>query len=286
MRLSLRKLAERTRTRREKLRISAAFELIDGIPNYNLYVGGQSVRSSRNEAAESRNPATGELFAKVQQAGAAETELAISAAHGAYEAWAATPVSAREAIFFRAADVLAAKTNEIVDVLIRKVRIDRRQSRLRSRLLLQYSEDRGRGDAKIAGGNDAAGGEPGQFGFTVRQPLGVMGEIAPFNAPFLLAMKKVVLALAAGNGFILKPSELTPVTELKIAEVFDEAGLLRLASSASSPGSHQEVGAAIFADPRVQIMRSQARRRPVAISRSKQRRRSSASRSKWAERAR
>src|SRR5580698_9479159 len=100
--------------------MSAAFELIDGIPNYNLYVGGKWVRSSRNEVAESRNPATGELFAKVQQAGAAETELAISAAHGAYKAWAATPVSAREAIFFCAADVLAAKTNEIVDVLIQE----------------------------------------------------------------------------------------------------------------------------------------------------------------------
>ena len=100
--------------------MSAAFELIDGIQNYNLYVGGKWVRSSRNEVVESRNPATGELFAKVQQAGAAETELAISAAHGAYKAWAATPVSAREAIFFRAADVLAAKTNEIVDVLIQE----------------------------------------------------------------------------------------------------------------------------------------------------------------------
>ena len=88
--------------------MGAAFELIDGIPNYNLYVGGKWIRSSRNEAAESRNPATGELLAKAQQAGAAETELAITAAHGAYKAWAATPVEAREAIFFRAADVLAA----------------------------------------------------------------------------------------------------------------------------------------------------------------------------------
>jgi acyl-CoA reductase-like NAD-dependent aldehyde dehydrogenase len=88
--------------------MGAAFELIDGIPNYNLYVGGKWIRSSRNEAAESRNPATGELLAKAQQAGAAETELAITAAHGAYNAWAATPVSAREAIFFRTADVLAA----------------------------------------------------------------------------------------------------------------------------------------------------------------------------------
>jgi vanillin dehydrogenase len=94
--------------------------VIDGTPNYNLYVGGKWIRSSRNEPAESRNPATGELFAKVQQAGAAETELAISAAHGASKAWATTPVSAREAIFFRAADTLLSRTKEIVDVIIQE----------------------------------------------------------------------------------------------------------------------------------------------------------------------
>jgi vanillin dehydrogenase len=88
--------------------MGAAFERVDGIPNCNLYVGGKWIRSSRNEAAESRNPPTVELFAKAQQAGAADTELAITAAHGAHKVWAATPLSAREAIFFRAADVLAA----------------------------------------------------------------------------------------------------------------------------------------------------------------------------------
>ena len=96
----------------------ASHEVIDGKPNYNLFVGGKWVRSSRNEVTESYNPATGELFAKVQQAGKAETEAAIAAAHGAYKAWAATPVFEREAVFFRAADVLASKTKEIIDVLI------------------------------------------------------------------------------------------------------------------------------------------------------------------------
>ena len=66
---------------------------------------------------------------------------------------------------------------------------------------------------------------PGQYSFTIRQPLGVIPGIAPFNAPFLLAMKKVVLALAAGNGFVLKPSEFTPVTGLNIAAAFDQARL-------------------------------------------------------------
>jgi acyl-CoA reductase-like NAD-dependent aldehyde dehydrogenase len=81
--------------------MSAASELIDGVPNYNLYVGGKWVRSSRNEAVESRNPATGEVFAKVQQAGAAETELAISAAHGAYSLGGDASVGARSHIFPR-----------------------------------------------------------------------------------------------------------------------------------------------------------------------------------------
>jgi vanillin dehydrogenase len=232
--------------------MSAAFELIDGVPNYNLYVGGKWVRSSRNEAVESRNPATGELFAKVQQAGAAETELAITAAHGAYKAWAATPVSAREAIFFRAADVLAAKTKEIVDVLIQESGSIAGKAGFEVGFCFDLLRTAA-AEMRRSPGETMPLTAPGQFGFTVRQPLGVIAGIAPFNAPFLLAMKKVVLALAAGNGFILKPSELTPVTGLKIAEVFDEAGLPPGLLSVV-PGLASEVGAAIFADPRVRMI--------------------------------
>src|SRR5580700_3365709 len=239
------------RTTRE-MGMSAAFDLIDGVPNYNLYVGGKWVRSPRNEAVESRNPATGELFAKVQQAGAAETELAISAAHGAYKAWAATPVSAREAIFFRAADVLAAKTNEIVDVLIQESGSIAGKAGFEVGFCFDLLRTAA-AEMRRSPGETMPLTAPGQFGFTVRQPLGVIAGIAPFNAPFLLAMKKVVLALAAGNGFILKPSELTPVTGLKIAEVFDEAGLPP-GLLGVVPGLASEVGAAIFADPRVRMI--------------------------------
>ncbi|HEY0910328.1 MAG TPA: phenylacetaldehyde dehydrogenase, partial [Bradyrhizobium sp.] len=66
--------------------MTASFEMINGIPNYNLYIGGKWTRSLRNDSTESMNPATGELFARVQQAGKAETEQAITAAHGAYKA--------------------------------------------------------------------------------------------------------------------------------------------------------------------------------------------------------
>jgi acyl-CoA reductase-like NAD-dependent aldehyde dehydrogenase len=93
----------------------------------------------------------------------------------------------------------------------------------------------------------------GQMGMTIRQPLGVIAGIAPFNAPFLLAMKKVALALAAGNCFVLKPSEETPVTGLKIAELFHEAklpaGVLNVI-----PGPAQDVGEVLLSDNRVKMI--------------------------------
>jgi vanillin dehydrogenase len=133
-------------------------------------------------------------------------------------------VSAREAVFLRAADALSSKTKEIIDVLIE----ESGSIAGKAGFEVAYCFDLLRtaaAEMRRSPGETMPLTAPGQFGFTVRQPLGVIAGIAPFNAPFLLAMKKVVLALAAGNGFILKPSELTPVTGLKIAEVFDETGL-------------------------------------------------------------
>src|SRR5271156_1255449 len=194
---------------------AAAFQMIDGVPTYNLFIGGEWVPSSRNEATASYNPATGEICARVHQDGARETELAIDAAHGAYRDWA---------------DKVGFEVGYCFD-LLRTAASELRRSP----------------------GETMATTMPGQFGFTIRQPLGVIAGIAPFNAPFLLAMKKVVLALAAGNGFVLKPSELTPVTGLKIAEVFDEAGLPAGLLSVI-PGPAAEIGNAIFADPRVRMI--------------------------------
>jgi aldehyde dehydrogenase (NAD+) len=232
--------------------VSKSFEMIQGTPTYNLYINGEWTRSLRNESTEITNPATGELFARVQQAGKAETERAIAAAHGAYKAWAGTPVSERETVFFRAADVLAGKAKEITEVLIS----ESGSIAGKAGFEIGYCFDLLRtaaAEMRRSPGETMPLTAAGQFGFTVRQPLGVIAGIAPFNAPFLLAMKKVVLALAAGNGFVLKPSELTPVTGLKIAEVFDEAGLPPGLLNVI-PGPASEIGATIFADPRVRMI--------------------------------
>lgn len=232
--------------------MSKSFELINDVPNYNLYIAGEWTRSLRNESTESFNPATGELFAKVQQAGRAETERAIAAAHAAYRKWAGTPIGVREAVFLRAADVLAAKAQDITEVLI----AESGSVAGKAGFEVGYCFDLLRtaaAELRRSPGETMPLTSPGQFSFTVRQPLGVIAGIAPFNAPFLLAMKKVVLALAAGNGFVLKPSELTPVTGLKIAELFDEAGLPPGLLSVI-PGPADEIGATILGDPRVRMI--------------------------------
>jgi vanillin dehydrogenase len=125
----------------------------------------------------------------VQQAGKAETERAIEAAHKTYKAWAAMPVSERETVFFRAADVLAAKAKEITEVLV----AESGSVAGKAGFEVGYCFDLLRtaaSEMRRSPGETMPMTAPGQFGFTIRQPLGVIAGIAPFNAPFLLAMKR------------------------------------------------------------------------------------------------
>src|SRR5262249_51645902 len=98
--------------------MSASFEVIDGVPTYNLFVGGSWTRASRNAVTDDFNPATGALYARVQQAGASETTQAIDAAAHAQKRWQQQLVAEREGVFHRAVDVLQTKGPEIIDVLV------------------------------------------------------------------------------------------------------------------------------------------------------------------------
>ena len=95
-----------------------SYELISGVPTYQLYVGGEWVRSSRNAVTASENPADGALFANVHQAGEVETTAAIDAAHGAFRDWSEMTVAGRTTIFLDAADQLKKKSADIVETLI------------------------------------------------------------------------------------------------------------------------------------------------------------------------
>jgi vanillin dehydrogenase len=231
---------------------SAALEMIDGIPVFSLFIDGEWVRSSRNTVADDFNPATGKLFARVQQAGPEEVERAIASAHRAAESWGATLVAERESMLLRVCDIILARKAEIRDALI-----DECGSAFNKALWeIDYVTDLLRsaaGDVRHVVGETMPMSQPGQISMSIRRPLGVIAGIAPFNSPFLLSMKKIAFALAAGNTFILKPSEETPVSGAIIADVFQQAGLPPGALNVI-PGPSKEIGEALLSDPRIRMI--------------------------------
>jgi aldehyde dehydrogenase (NAD+) len=109
------------------------------------------------------------------------------------------------------------------------------------------------GEARRVEGSVIPADIPGMMSLAIRRPLGVVAGIAPFNFPLVLATKKVALALAAGNTFVLKPSEETSLLGLKIAELFQRAGLPAGVLNVV-PGDGPTVGPVLFSDPRVRLI--------------------------------
>ncbi|MDB6101166.1 MAG: aldehyde dehydrogenase family protein [Gammaproteobacteria bacterium] len=219
---------------------------------YALYIDGEWCPAADGAVAEDFNPATGALYARVAQAGRADALRAVEAAYRSRQSWAGTLAPDRAAILLRAADILTARADEIRDVLIEESGSTFGKSMFEVTYCIDLLRSAA-GHARHIFGETLPLSMNGQVGMTVRQPLGVIGGIAPFNAPFLLAMKKVALALAAGNCFVLKPSEETPVTGVKIAEIFHEAklppGVLNVV-----PGPAKDVGEVLLTDPRVRMI--------------------------------
>ncbi|HEY4351611.1 MAG TPA: aldehyde dehydrogenase family protein, partial [Paraburkholderia sp.] len=217
-----------------------------------LFIDGQWVAGSEGSTLPDYNPANGEHFATVHQATRADALRAVDAAHRAKEMWGNMLVSRRAEILLACADALASMVDDVRDVLIEESgsTYPKAMFEVMSGIDLLRSAA---GDARHIFGETLPHSMQGQFGFTVRRPLGVIAGIAPFNAPFWLAMKKVVLALAAGNTFVLKPSEETPVTGLKIAELFERGGLPACVLNVV-PGPAAEVGDVLLSDPRVRML--------------------------------
>lgn len=221
-------------------------------PHYRLFLNGAWQRSTSFPPAEDRNPATGALYATVEQAGKAEALQAIEAADRAGRAWGRSLVLERAQLLHRLAEILERRRAELNDVLIDEggslpgtanFQID-------YSIALCHSAA---ADAHYVSGETLPATMPGQIGFAFRRPLGIVFGISPFNVPLLLSMKKVCLALALGNTFILKPSEETPVIGLKVASLFEEAGLPPgVLNVINGPG--EVLGDVLLSDPRVKMV--------------------------------
>ena len=172
----------------------------------------------------SLNPATGEILGYVTVAGAAQIDAAVAAAAAAQARWGALAGVERARVLRRAADLLRSRNQELAELETRDTGKPIQETRVVDVVsgadCLEYFA----GLAQSLSGEQIDLG-PGAFGYTRREPLGVVAGIGAWNYPLQIACWKAAPALACGNAMIFKPAELTPFTAIKLQEILIEAGL-------------------------------------------------------------
>jgi alpha-ketoglutaric semialdehyde dehydrogenase len=171
------------------------------------------------------NPAdTSDVIAEYPLATADDVRKAIDAAMQAWPAWKKTPGPERGRVLWRAADISRRRVDEIANTLTReegKILKEAKGEVLKGISLLEYYA----GEGFRMHGKTLPSESRDTFTYTIRQPLGVVGLIAPWNFPWAIPVWKSAPAIVAGNCVVFKPAELTPATSILLAEIYEEAGL-------------------------------------------------------------
>ncbi len=194
------------------------------VPTLAHWIGGKRVPGSSGRLGDVWTPATGALGARVPLASAAEVGRAVEVARAAFPAWAATIPLQRARVMFRFKALLEQRANEIAATVARehgKVLSDAAGELTRGIEVVEYAC--GAPQLLKTEFSDSVGTNVDAY--TLRQPLGVVAGITPFNFPAMVPMWMFPMALVCGNSFVLKPSERDPSTALILAALLKEAGL-------------------------------------------------------------
>ncbi|CUA96371.1 CoA-acylating methylmalonate-semialdehyde dehydrogenase [Pannonibacter indicus] len=188
------------------------------------FIGGKHVEGTSGRFADVFNPATGEVQAQVALATKAELRAAVENAAAAQPAWAAQNPQKRARVLMKFVDLLHRDMDKLAEALSRehgKTIPDAKGDVIRGLEVAEFCI----GAPHLMKGEFTEGAGPGIDMYSMRQPLGVVAGITPFNFPAMIPMWKFCPAIAAGNAFILKPSERDPSVPLMLAELMIEAGL-------------------------------------------------------------
>lgn len=188
------------------------------------YINGQMNAGESGQSKEVFNPATGQVTGRVALASRADVDTAVAAAAAAFPAWADTPPIRRARVMFKFLELLNAHKDELAEAITRehgKVFTDAQGEVARGIDIVEFAC----GIPQLLKGDYTEQVSTGIDNWTVRQPLGVVAGITPFNFPAMVPMWMFPVAIAAGNSFILKPSPLDPSASLLIADLLKQAGL-------------------------------------------------------------
>src|SRR5215475_7281812 len=217
------------------------------------YIRGEWISVRQGRQIEVRNPADqDEVLGKGFLASARDAEAAIAAAAEALPAWSRMPAPKRGEIVERAGDLLRAEQDDLARLLTReegKTVAEAKGEIYRAYNVLNYTA----GQSRRMGGITIPSELPKNFAYTLRQPLGVVSLITPWNFPVCIPAWKIAPALVAGNTVVFKPSSTTPLTAAKLVDIFERAGLpagvLNLLV-----GSSSEVGDILTGDRRIRAI--------------------------------
>ena len=220
---------------------------------YKMYINGEWVTALDDEAYDDLNPYTGDVFARVPSGKRADARRAVEAAAAAFPSWSKTLPAERQALFLKAADILEKKQDQIVTILAEETGCTfgfaMFQAGFTPGLLREAAAQ-----AHQANGEMIPADMPGAVYMAIRQPVGVVAGIAPWNAPLILSLRSICMPIAYGNTVVLKPStESAAAGGVVLAEVFQEAGFPKgvLNLVTNGPGKSGEIGDELIENPAV-----------------------------------
>lgn len=216
------------------------------------YIGGKWVEGSTGKTFESRNPATGELLGVLTISNADDVNKAVETAEKAFKHWRLTPAPKRGEILFRCAQMLVDRKEELARLMTRemgKVLAEARGDVQEAIDMTFYMAGEGR---RLLG--EVVPSElPNKFAMAVRDPIGVVGAITPWNFPIAIPSWKLMPALIAGNTIVFKPASDTPLLAIELVKMLEEAGLPQgVVNVVLGPGG--SVGEAIIHHPTVKLI--------------------------------
>ena len=197
------------------------------------FIGGKEVKGTSGRQGDVFNPNTGEVQAKVALANKSEVENAIANAEAAFPAWAATNPQRRARVMFKFLELIQGEYDDLARLLSSehgKTFADSKGDIQRGLEVVEFAC----GIPNLIKGEYSEGAGPGIDLYSMRQPLGVVAGITPFNFPAMIPLWKCAPAIACGNAFILKPSERDPSVPMRIAELFLKPDCRRACSMSST----------------------------------------------------
>ena len=188
------------------------------------WIGGKPADGTSGRFGPVTNPATGEQTGQVALADAADVDAAVAAAVDAWASWRTTSLATRTRLLFSYRDLIERHKTELAEILTAehgKVLSDAMGEVNRGLEVVEFAC----GIPQLLKGGYSEGASTGVDVYSIRQPLGVVAGITPFNFPAMVPLWMFPIAIACGNAFVLKPSEKDPSAALRVAELFSEAGL-------------------------------------------------------------